>query len=122
MKYNNTQGLNFEIDKCDTKPINDSIRDYFVNTTCKCNSCQNACKYEINTTFPVLKGFSVTFVGIFYTTVFLLTIAIHFFKRMCRSSNSTSNIETRETMGTHLDLTRNSVQPINLNKTPAENI
>jgi hypothetical protein len=87
MNYKKEGGLEYPIDTCDTQAVDGKVRGYYVQDTCKCNSCDRACQFNIKTAFPILEGFSFSTVGFFYLFVIIFT----FFITLCKSYNRKKN-------------------------------
>jgi len=125
MNYTKDEGLNFEIDSCDTIPVNHTVRGYPVTAQCKCNSCTNSCKYEMKTTLPILEGFSITTVGLCYFIVLIFTFLIYIIKYLCKKRNpfehsrtSSFDSDFNKSRGSSTDSNSNSKSNLtNTNKT-----
>lgn len=90
MFYNTTGGINFEIDLCNTTSINNTHRGYHVDSDCPCNSCDKSCVYENNISLPILEGFSLVTVMLFYVIVVICTFIIYICKCVYQKNNPNS--------------------------------
>ncbi len=129
MNFTKEVGLDFEIDTCDTKPVDGKVRGYYVEDTCKCNSCEKSCQYDIKTSFPILEGFSIFTVGIFYLFVFIFTLIISLCKSYYKDKNPedhsrSSSLNTEYAVDNKdnnsrsvINITRNNINNNQLNNT-----
>lgn len=88
MDYADNKGMNFKVDPCDTNPANKTLHGFKIDEACRCNSCQQSCTYNSNTTMAVMNGFSWLTVGIVYLIVILATVLIYLIKRHYRNKKS----------------------------------
>ncbi len=125
MNYLKEGGLDFPIDPCDTKPVDGKVRDFYVEDTCKCNSCDRACHYDIKTSFPVLKGFSFFTVGLFYLFVIFFTAIIYvsklyYTRKNPKDHSRSSSVNTEypdeinRDLGSNFNNTRNNINTTGL--------
>ncbi len=94
MNFTKEKGLDYPIDTCDTKPVDGKVRGFYVEDTCKCNSCEKSCQYNIKTSFPIFEGFSILTVGIFYVFVIIFTFVISLCKSYYKRTNPDAHSRT----------------------------
>jgi len=78
--YVDKGGLSFPIDTCNTTAVNGTHRGYHVDGDCPCNSCDKSCYYDSKTSLPILEGFSLVTVMLFYLIVVICTFVIYICK------------------------------------------
>ncbi len=120
MKFNKTSGLNYTNDPCDTKPVNETIRGFKVETTCQCNSCAKTCNFENDTTMSIMEGFSLWTVGIIYFMVAIFTFIIFmckwfYKKRHPNESSRASSFDSEYNNLSHSDSGNQTSTLINSN-------
>ncbi len=120
MNFTKNEGLNYPIDTCDTEPVNNQIRGFPVLEKCVCNSCDKSCHFDLETTMPIMKGFSLTTVGLVYLAVFIFTGIIYgyrIFYRKHHEESSRSNTIESDNSNDNKNHSNNSSKTLNSNNT-----
>jgi len=104
MYQNNSNGVKFDIDTCDTEPVDGYIRG-FKAQKCTCNNCYSnkLCDYDNNFTTAVMEGLNWVTLIVVYLVVFILTIVIFFGKKYCSKKNSNSSYDDDEAFNKRTD-------------------
>jgi hypothetical protein len=125
MFYSNQSGMNFDVDLCNTTSVNNTFRGYHVDSDCPCNSCDKSCFYDNKVSLPVLEGFSLVTVMMFYVIVVICTFIINICKcvykknnpnEISRSSSMNSRYNESQNLSGSLDTSKNVINNTKINK------
>jgi len=92
MDYMDNAGMNLTMDNCDLDVSNiTELHGFQVKETCRCNSCESACKFENKFSMSAMQGFNLGIVVGFYLFVIFASLVITYCKNFYKKGKISDN-------------------------------